>query len=193
MVDQQINRRAICRAAGTPRSAALLPLLALFLLVSGCGKSDQASGPDAKPNGKNANTTLETETIQIKGQTFELELALDNESRKQGLSDRKEIAEDGGMLFVFTQLVPGQFVMRRCYVPIDLIYLDDDGYIDSMHHMQVIEPIGGAQWNNPSRPYLSSGYIQYVIELKGGSIDKLDLKTGEKIDLPFESLQDRAQ
>ena len=97
------------------------------------------------------------------------------------------------MLFVFPSPRPTQFVMRRCYVPIDLIFIDDDGYIDSLHAMEVIEPIGGARWKNPFSGYPSAGSILYAVELKGGKIAELGLKRGEKLDLPDAALQLKAQ
>ena len=97
------------------------------------------------------------------------------------------------MLFVFPSPVKTQFVMRRCYVPIDLVFIDEDGYIDSLHAMEVIEPVGGARWKNPSSGYPSAGSIRYAVELKGGKIEELGLKRGEKIDLPEAVLQLRSE
>src|SRR5205823_4022625 len=100
----------------------------------------------------------------IAGRTFNLELALNSSARHRGLSDRKEIAPDGGMLFVFTAPAELNFVMRRCYVPIDLIYLGPDGKIVSMHRMTVVP------YDTPERelPVYSSGWkAQFAIELKG--------------------------
>ena len=165
-------------------------LLVACLVLMGCGGSGEAAdnaGADTAP----AEPT--TQTVTIKDMTFELELALDGDARLQGLSDRKEIAEDGGMLFVFPRPERAGFVMRRCYVPIDIIYIYRDGYIDSMHAMQVIEPIEGPEWHNPSKRYWSSGKIAFAIELKGGTLDKLDLKRGERIEMPYEALMSRAQ
>ena len=97
------------------------------------------------------------------------------------------------MLFVFPSPVRTQFVMRRCYVPIDLIFIDEDGYIDSLHAMEVIKPIGSARWKNPSLGYPTRGYILYAVELQGGKIAELGLQRGEKLDLPEAVLQLKAQ
>lgn len=163
--------------------------LAVVLMgVSGCGNGGSAAD---RPGATTAGETDAVETVDfpIDGVTFRLELALDDASRTQGLSDRESIADDGGMLFVFPTPVRTQFVMRRCYVPIDLIYIDEDGYIDSLHAMEVIEPIGGSRWKNPSSGYPTAGFIRYAVELKGGRIAELGLKRGMKIDLPEAVLQ----
>src|SRR3954469_19885695 len=61
------------------------------------------------------------EDVKISGKTFHLELALEQDKRFKGLSDRESIPADGGMLFVFPQPVTSSFVMRDCPVPIDII------------------------------------------------------------------------
>ena len=60
--------------------------------------------------------------VTIKDKEFKLELALDDEKRFKGLSDRKEIPKDGGMLFVFKRAEEREFVMRDCPIPIDIIF-----------------------------------------------------------------------
>lgn len=178
-----VGRRLILLRIGL---LSLLALMAgLVLHATGCG----SGGSEPSTSAPAQTQPLKTRKITIKGQPFVLELALDDDAREQGLSDRKEIADDGGMLFVLPEPRLAYFVMRRCYVPIDLIYVDRKGFVDSMHRMQVIEPIGSPAWEDPSSGYSSVGSVQYVIELKGGTLDQLGLSRGEKIDLPFEELQ----
>ena len=190
MADERLNNRVNpCWTV----AAALLLVVVVSAGLPGCGKSGEpAGGGDASEKGQ-VSETPKTQRVELAGKPFTLELALDNDSRMHGLSDRKSIADDGGMLFVFPEPEQTQFVMRRCYVPIDLIFIDDDGYIDSLHRMKVIEPIGGEQWMHPTTGYASVGSIQFVIELKGGTLDKLGLKRGDRIDLPRDQLQSMAQ
>ena len=185
MADRQGLNQVMGRVAG------LALALALLLMLSACGNggepADQSADDQARPS------QPETVAFPLKGQTFRLELALDDASRHQGLSDRKSIPADGGMLFKFPEPVSTQFVMRRCYVPIDLIFIDEDGYIDSLHAMEVIEPIGGARWKNPFTGYPTLGEVLYAVELRGGKIAELGLKRGEKLDLPEAVVQLQAQ
>jgi uncharacterized membrane protein (UPF0127 family) len=124
----------------------------------------------------------DTKTLPIVmgGKTFNLELAVTNNQRFQGLSDRKQIAADGGMLFVFAEAEPRTFVMRKCYVPIDIIFLDPGQRIVAMHAMTV-EPYNTPE--NKLKLYRSNWPAMYAIELAGGTLAKLKLKTGDKI--PF--------
>lgn len=170
------------------RCTQILTLGTLVFGAAACGNggvhADRANHTEA---GQPA--TVDTVDLQLHDQVFKLELAIDDASRTLGLSDRKTIAEDGGMLFVFPTPVRTQFVMRRCYVPIDLVFIDDAGYIDSLHAMEVITPIGSPRWRNPSLGYPTAGRVRYAVELKGGKIEALGLQRGEKIDLPDAVLQ----
>ncbi len=162
-----------------------LSLLAV-LALSGC--DDQA----------NANV----QSVKIGGKWFHLELALDDNVRVKGLGQRDHIETDGGMLFVFPAARETSFVMRDCPIPIDVIYLDGSGRIVAMHQMQP-DPPRGADEGKPGeivekyekrlKQYPSRFPTQLVIELKGGTLPGLNLKEGERIDLPIADLKKRAK
>ncbi|WP_432799979.1 DUF192 domain-containing protein [Poriferisphaera sp. WC338] len=128
--------------------------------------------------------------ITLRGRQFQLELALTQAARFKGLSDRASIPENTGMLFVFPQADYRGFVMRRCLVPIDLIYLDPNGRIIGMYAMTV-EPAGTPEAK--LKVYASRYPAQFAIELAGGEIKKLGLEEGEKVDLPLKELKERAR
>lgn len=177
---------------GSRRAIGGVVVTACAVAVVGCG-NDGGTAPPPEQQSTTDAAQAQTVAFPLNGRTFHLELALDDAARIQGLSDRQSIADDGGMLFVFPSPIKTQFVMRRCYVPIDLVFIDEDGYIDSLHAMEVIEPIGGPRWKNPFLGYPSAGYIRYAVELKGGTIAELGLKRGEKLALPEAVLQLESQ
>ena len=130
------------------------------------------------------------EPVTLAGQTFILELALDPESRYQGLSDRDQVAPNGGMLFVFPEPRRMDFVMRRCRVPIDLVFLDPGGRIVATHAMTAEPP------HTPEkqlRRYTSGYPAQFAIELQGGLLARLNLTAGMKVQLPTDDLKHRAR
>jgi uncharacterized membrane protein (UPF0127 family) len=158
------------------RSQFPIILCLLALTLAGCG-ARATSQPGQS-----------TQTLQIDGKTFHLELALTPEARTRGLGGREHIPKDGGMLFVFPEAAKRAFVMRDCLVPIDLIFLDANGRVVRMHQMTV-EP-------NPAVPqtsYSSTYPAQYAIELKGGMLDKLDIQRGDRIAFPRQALKRRAE
>lgn len=132
-------------------------------------------------------TSLPTMDVTIKGETFHLELALNDDTRIQGLSDRSEIAADGGMLFAFKDAQRREFVMRRCLVPINIVFLDSEGKVVWMHAMQVESDPDMPEYR--LKRYDSHYPAQYAIELRDGTLRRLGLHQGDKIDLPLDKLK----
>lgn len=165
--------------------------------VSGADTDQTSSAPvDKTPTNDTAtpdtpNPGLPRLTVTIKGETFNLELAMDDDSRLQGLSDRAEIAPDGGMLFVFPDAQRREFVMRRCLVPINLAFLSDEGEIVWMHAMQV-EPKPNAPDYQLKR-YKSHHPARFAIEVRDGTLRRLGLQQGDRIELPLDDLKARAR
>lgn len=110
---------------------------------------------------------------------FRLEVASKPREHQRGLSFREEIREDGGMFFQFKSPQMRQFYMYGCLVPIDLIYLDQEGKIIDFYEMKV-EYVPKEFLTR----YPSSQPTQYAIELKGGTLKKLNLHKGDQLYTP---------
>lgn len=154
--------------------ASCVVLLVLAWSLAGCA-SDDVGG---------------VQRVEIGGETFTLELALTHEARFRGLSGRDFIAPDGGMLFVFRHEAERAFVMRECLVPIDILFLDPRGRVLNTHAMRV-EPADTPE--SSLKRYASRGKTSLVIELAGGSVERLGVETGDTIDLPLLELKRRAR
>jgi uncharacterized protein len=160
-----------------PFSRSFWLLAVLLALVSGCG-SASAPPSDAPP------AVL---SVVLAGERFALEVAATPEARFQGLSDREFIAPDGGMIFTFPEARPMAFVMRRCPVPIDLIFVSEAGRVVATHAMRV-EP-------DPNAPdhlltQYPSGYPAIVaVELAGGRVAELGIEPGDALNLPMADLK----
>lgn len=162
----------------TPPTAAGIVLCALLAasqatLVS-CGNSN-ASPTNAGDTKVEEDDGVRRETVEIRGKRFRLEIADDDEKRVKGLSGRAEIAENGGMLFVFPRPQPqASFVMRDCLVDIDIIFLDAFGQVLSTYAMEVEDPRqpgeSELEYEDRLKKYHSRGPAQFVIELKGGTL-----------------------
>lgn len=177
MVAAQVTRTRPGIAASRRGVWRLWLLTAAMIVLVGCGRSGSTEGGS-------------TQTLTMGGRTFRLELALDDAARFQGLSDRAQIPADGGMLFVFPRAQELAFVMRRCLVPIDIIFLDPTGRVVQTHAMAV-EPYDTPE--HALKRYASLYPAQFVIELQGGMLAQLDLRSGQKIDLPVERLKGMAR
>jgi uncharacterized membrane protein (UPF0127 family) len=180
-------------------AAVLLILIAAFSisLLKGC---------DEKGDGS-------VQAVKIGGKTFFLEVAADDPTRMKGLGQRTQIAEDGGMLFVFPtpmRAEGGGFVMRDCPIDIDIVYLDPTGRVINWHHMKAEAPRSpdgheGKVGDLDNEPYESrlvrykpEHDYQFAVELQGGMIAKLQsgnhpISKGQKLDLPLPDLKARAK
>ncbi len=128
---------------------------------------------------------------------YTLEIAADFLSRTKGLSGRKEIAERGGMIFVYTNADIRNFWMYECLVDIDILYLDPKGVVTATHTMKA-EPLrqpreSAAMYEARLKRYTSRRPAQFAIELKAGEIKRLEIKPGDVIEFDRKKLTDLAR
>lgn len=186
--------------------------------------TDASKKQPAKPEPAKDVPLVEYATVRVAGKEFKLELALNNEKRFRGLSGRTDIPASGGMLFVFPDagVTVQNFVMRDCPVNIDIIYLDSAARVTAFHKMKAEAPRSEPEkknnppvdrlgkphpempqwtWTNDAyenrlKKYSSKFASQYVIELKGDTLDTLKIKEGDKVELvgtTWDALKKQAQ
>jgi len=63
------------------------------------------------------------------GYTVSVEVAADDDTRQQGLMFRDHLADDRGMIFKMEDHRNQTFWMHNTCIPLDLVYIDDDGTI----------------------------------------------------------------
>jgi uncharacterized membrane protein (UPF0127 family) len=158
--------------------------------------------------GCDETTARDVQPVKLGGKTFFLEVAADEPTRMKGLGQRTVIDENGGMLFVFSSAqdpARGGFVMRDCPVDIDIIYLDKNGYVVTMHQMKKEDPRGtypdegnvgdldNEKYEKRLKRYPARYPYQFAIELAGGTLPTLKVKEGDKIELPVDKLKARAR
>lgn len=149
-------------------------------------------------NGCEGTASASTAQVTIAGQPFTLEVAADNDTRFKGLSERQSIEDDGGMIFVFTQPRIQRFVMRDCFIDIDIIYLDASGSVVRTHAMKTQEPRGpgegaigesNTKYEDRLVRYSSGMPSQYVVEIAPGLVEKLGIKPGDKLEFDLKGLK----
>ena len=136
-------------------------------------------------------------TVSLAGKQFLLELVLDDKNRARGMMGRSEIAPIGGMLFIFQDAEERSFWMKNCVIDIDLIFLDSRGTITALHEMTIEPPkeTSESDWAYDQRlsHYWSYGPARFAIEIASGSIDELQLRVNDRIDLDFAYLKTLAR
>jgi uncharacterized membrane protein (UPF0127 family) len=103
---------------------------------------------------------------------FQVEVAKDEQSQRRGLSGRRSMPADHGMLFKFEREKPRTFQMRDTYIPLDIIFLSRAGIVTNIKaNCQTL-----SEWPIPSEAPCAS-----VLELNGGTAAKIGLKIGDKV------------
>ena len=124
---------------------------------------------------------LEAENIQfekdlLKIQTnnneyiFNIEIATTHKQRSLGLMHRKTLDQNKGMIFIYPKEQIVKMWMKNTYIPLDMIFIKDNGIIESIIKMtkpRDLTPIG------PNLP------IKAVLELNGGITTYLNIKKGD--------------
>jgi uncharacterized membrane protein (UPF0127 family) len=161
-----------------------LNLMLTFICCAATACGDSRSVPDSA-------------TVEISGERFTLQIAADAETRARGLKGRLDVPADGGMLFVFPWAQIQSFWMEDCLVDIDIIFLDSQARVTAAHQMKVEPPRRSDEtplaYQRRLRGYSSVYPAQFAIELRAGTIDRLDVGVERKIELDLPRLKAMAQ
>lgn len=109
--------------------------------------------------------------LVFENKTIVVEYADDQNERSLGLMYRRKMCDDCGMLFKFDSKRIASIWMKNTYIPLDLAYIDSDGTIIDIHHL---EP-----FNLNAVP--SSQPILFALEMNVGWLGKNSIKTGQKV------------
>ena len=150
-----------------------------------------------KPLAPHPISKLKRLRIQLADQPFVLEVADDMRSRGRGLSGRTRVAPTEGMLFVYPEPRELGFWMNECLTDLDILYVDKDGRIKSMHRMKTEPPRreGEQRLEYEARlpRYRSVHLVQFALEFATGTIDRLGLRLGDTVELPRRELIESAR
>ena len=104
--------------------------------------------------------------------SFSIEIADTSEEREAGLMFREDMADDHGMLFVFEESGGVNFWMKNTPMPLDLVFVGQDGKIKAIKRGEPEAII------SPGQP------VSFVLELKAGTAAKDGLKDGDLLRHP---------
>lgn len=106
--------------------------------------------------------------------SFTVEVADDGAERSAGLMFREDMADDHGMLFVFQQTRAVAFWMKNTPMPLDLIFIGQDGRIRAIKkgEPQSLAVIA------PAEP------VRFVLELKAGTAARDGIRNGDLVRHP---------
>ncbi|WP_336345329.1 DUF192 domain-containing protein [Halalkalicoccus ordinarius] len=104
------------------------------------------------------------------------EVADGSRERYTGLSDHESLAEDEGMLFVFENEDERSFVMRDMAFPLDILFIDADGRITTIHEAPTEEGSDLTSYR---------GEAKWVLEVNYGYADERGIEEGDRVDIEY--------
>lgn len=147
---------------------------AALLALSACSQSNGDTPTPVQTGstaaGGAAQRGLETVPLTItEGSTahrFTVELAVTEQQQEVGLMHRTSVPPDTGMLFPYQNPQPLAYWMKNTLVPLDMIFIRQDGTIDRIAENTVPESL---------EPVASGGAVIAVLELAGGTAARLNI------------------
>jgi uncharacterized protein len=121
-------------------------------------------------NQKNSNVTTlsNAKKLTLKNQNkiyeFQVEIADDYEERLTGLMNRQSLGDREGMLFIFDDISQRSFWMKDTYIPLDMIFFDENNKFVSVQ--KNAQPCLNQGYSCPG--YQSDGPAKYVLEVRAG-------------------------
>jgi len=117
---------------------------------------------------------LPTATIYLKGNPLTVELATTPTSRGCGLSQRHELPQNRGMLFIFADLRPRNFWMKDTFIPLSIAFLDKSGRIFRIQDMVPLQT---------DQQYPSIQPAAYALEVNQGWFSRHGVAVGDVVEM----------
>jgi len=119
-----------------------------------------------------ASAQLPELTLAVNGHKLTVEVAHTEATRAQGLMYRRILAENRGMLFVFSDVSPRAFWMKNTHIPLSIAYLDENGAIINITDMKPLT----TDTHPSARP------AKYALEMNQGWFKKRGIGPGAKVE-----------
>ena len=115
--------------------------------------------------------------VLVNDNIFKVRVCMTPETIQRGMMGQKFNQDFNGMLFMMPQNGDHSFWMKDCITPLDIVFMDQNRKITSIHKNCP------ECKQEPCENYNGSG--QYVLELPAGTCDECGIEEGPKIKLTF--------
>lgn len=188
------NRRRLRQTVPMKRIN-FLALLFAAMLLAGCKNSQDATLPPPPSNEMSLPTeaqpklptmkiffgTLHDNNLFRPMEMLDAEQALTEREQMTGMMFRTNIQDSAAMIFVFPQPFQASFWMKNCPESISAAYIDPNGVIQEIHHLEK---------NDTNGVVAVSANIQYVLETSDGWFQRHFVSVGMVIRTEKGSLQE---
>lgn len=154
----------------------------IFLIVAGLlGISGYKTFPSTEIHPQSSVSR----TIQLRGQTVRVLLADTPETRQMGLSGRGRLAQDEGMLFIFSEDGTYAFWMKDMRFSIDILWLSasDRPSRDGSATATVVYIAPDVSPDTYPQGFVSTKLARYVLELPAGFVRENNVTIGDIVRL----------
>ncbi len=136
---------------------------------------DPTAGDDSESDYEHTTVTVVDGETGAELGSVEAAIADTFGKRYLGLSDTEELPENRGMIFVHDE--PGEYtyVMREMSFGIDIVFIDADGTITTIHEA----PAPGPNEDGNDHEYVGEG--QYVLEVNEGWMADRGVDVGDEV------------
>jgi uncharacterized membrane protein (UPF0127 family) len=131
------------------------------LLLFGCKPSDRSAAP------------VRRYTIEVGAARASVEVAATPDERQRGLSGRKTLGADEGMLFIFPRAGKASFWMKDTHVPLSIAFITPSGEIAEIRDMAPLD----------ETPHVSAADVLMALEMPEGWFDSNGVNVGDAVTL----------
>ena len=117
--------------------------------------------------------------LKINDANFKVEVVDTQAKRSKGLGGRESLASDGGMLFTFPKQDKHPFWMKGLSFSLDFIWIRGEEIVDLLYNVQ---PPAPGQTDETLPIYESIEEVDNVLEVNGGTVQRLNIKVGDKVE-----------
>lgn len=128
----------------------------------------------------NGCNKLNGHEMSVGGKKLQVEIAGTEAEKAQGLSDRKNLCSNCGMLFIYDQKGIYPFWMRRMHFDIDIIWVNEGKVVDITFGAKVPPK---EELEAPKTTYQSKVPVKMVLEVNSGWTKKNNVQIGTDFNL----------
>lgn len=88
-----------------------------------------------------------------------------------GLMNVKHLPENSGCLFVYPEQKQLSFWMKNCYIPLDLVFIDNNGILQEIYELKPMDETRVKSINS----------YKYAIEVNRGWFQRNNINIGERV------------
>ncbi|WP_414662305.1 DUF192 domain-containing protein [Horticoccus sp. 23ND18S-11] len=148
---------------------AVVPLLTL----GACAKEKSGTTPAAVTIAA-AKTVADFFPIQVGERTVRMQLAVRPDEMQRGLMERRDLARDDGMIFIYEKPQQMSFWMRNTPTPLDIGFYNSEGVLEEVYPMHPFD-----ETSVSSR----SDRLRFALEMNQGWFQANGIKPGSKLDV----------